>query len=85
MEKKKILVVGLIGLLLAAGLYLITCTDNKCDGDCVYWAHLADNNEHKEIICDPYGNGGACFNSCAAYQRGGDALFKFVPIYCDCK
>jgi hypothetical protein len=89
MEKKKILVIGLIGLLLAVGLYLIGCDQpDKCDGKCWYgrdhWQDTGDTPYH--YGCSDYEKG-ACYKDCKAYTswRNKDNYNGYFKYTCDCK
>ena len=90
MKKSKLFIVGFLGLLLALGIFLISCTFERCDGDCIWWGDKADDGEHKEKICNAYGDGGACFNGCYAWNHGykDGAVLVFLPVKCggaDCE
>jgi len=78
MKKTKLLILGLIGLLMVLGLFLIGCTNEMCDGNCEY-------SKNKKDICDPYGKGGHCFGSCKAYQAVNKGYTTDYTYSCDCK
>jgi len=79
MEKNKILVVGLIGLLMAGGLILVGC-DTICDKSCVALGN--EPNWDSSTSCASAGGTG-CQSTCKVMKnwekRDGGTTYK-----CDC-
>jgi hypothetical protein len=78
--KKKILIVGLIGLLLAGGLVLAGCGRSGCPrsgGDCSVSIDSSGNNYTTIASC---GNGDCAVN--IAYNKKNPGAGKYT---CDCR
>jgi len=94
MEKKKILVVGLIGLLLAAGLALIGCGE-KCpgNGECTVTikqtaSGLSIDYDAPQSTCGrgwKYGQNGGTLPGCKVDDNIHNYNRKFGKHGCDCK
>ena len=86
------MVVGLIGLLLAIGLYLISCDQpDECDGKCWYGR---DSWQDPDGIPSQHGckdyEKGACYKDCAAHKAWKEnyyisVLSPYDKYTCDCK
>jgi hypothetical protein len=79
--KSKFFIVAIIGVLLAIGTVMISCSDNNCPGlllgigkgDCVYDPVKTDNLDTLKWCLNSSGN-----DRCAVYNYGSKALD------CDC-
>jgi hypothetical protein len=87
MKKSKLLVLGLIGLLMAVGLVLVSC-GGKCNGSCV--ANF-DSNGFRNSNSDYVKSGCSdsdCLSDCEVYKKWGgekDAFGRWkTSIKCDC-
>jgi len=86
MKRRKLLIVGLIGVLMVLGMIYLGCElqHDKCDGDCIY---INDGLNDKNACTSLDSIGAAkCSEDCAAYKAQESPYYSDpnTKISCNC-